>query len=46
MVLFLCMSYNDALYLYIRFVKTSQMVSELLSGHDFHGEIFEGVIIP
>ena len=30
------------IYIGTRFVKISQRVSELLSGHDFHSEIFKG----
>ena len=39
MVLVLCMSFD---YICTKVVKISQRVLELLSGHDFHGEIFKG----
>ena len=41
MVLILFTSFDDALYLYIRFVKISQRVSEILRGHDSHGVIIK-----
>ena len=44
MVLNLCMSFDDALYLYQGSKELSQRVSELLRGHDCHSEIFEGAL--
>ena len=42
----LCTSSDNALYLYQVFAKISQRVWKLLSGQNFHGEIFKRGIIP